>query len=396
MPNGVPALKPFVVPKMDFAERARLQGQQQEAFRSQLQGQQLQQQLTRQKMTATEEALARQEINSINDTLGRVNSQETLDSAKNILKMQFPNDSQTIDQVSERFFPGGQYSQQGQQALTQLFGQVAQQVGEPFTLKPGERRFGPTGEEIAAVPAAPKKETKKDFQLFETELGELQFLEKGAEIPPGARPFVPDKGEKGASVDQIFKIRKQVSTNPIVKDFLLIDSQSKRLDTAVKDVQEQRKAGRIPNFIAVDQALITILNKMLDPTSVVRESEYARTPSDQAALSRIKGSFQQLVTGGAKLDDPDRDAVLRMARSFAKIARNRLNPEINSIKKTLIKFKIDPDDVISPVLVADDPQSDLFFNQRRENIPNITTQEQYNALPPGSVYLEDGAQYRKP
>lgn len=49
------------------------------------------------------------------------------------------------------------------------------------------------------------------------------------------------------------------------------------------------------------QAAIIAFNKLLDPTSVVRESEYARTPEGVSLLSRLQGFQLKLSQGGAGL-----------------------------------------------------------------------------------------------
>ncbi len=121
--------------------------------------------------------------------------------------------------------------------------------------------------------------------------------------------------------DRIFadetKLRKEFQGIPEVKDYPLIESQKFRLDEAM---DENKKSG---SKIAVDQALITILNKMLDPTSVVRESEYARTPADQSLFSRLKGKVTKLNTGGAGLTNEERDAIYRMSKLFYKVAKKQ-------------------------------------------------------------------------
>lgn len=114
-------------------------------------------------------------------------------------------------------------------------------------------------------------------------------------------------------------LRKEVNALPEIKDWTLIDGQVKRLDAAM---EEARKGG---NNVAVDQALITIFNKMLDPSSVVRESEYARTPGDLAVLSRIKGQWDKISSGGAGLSDPDRVAIYNMAKKYGKVAQRKYN-----------------------------------------------------------------------
>lgn len=47
------------------------------------------------------------------------------------------------------------------------------------------------------------------------------------------------------------------------------------------------------------QAIITSFNKILDPTSVVRESEYDRTAAGQSLLAQLQGKYDNIVSGGA-------------------------------------------------------------------------------------------------
>ena len=57
----------------------------------------------------------------------------------------------------------------------------------------------------------------------------------------------------------------------------------------------QAKAG---NMNAGSQQILVTFQKILDPTSVVRESEYARSPQGQAYLKRIEGFLQRVTQGG--------------------------------------------------------------------------------------------------
>ena len=75
------------------------------------------------------------------------------------------------------------------------------------------------------------------------------------------------------------------------------------------------------NLIGVDQSLITLFNKMLDPKSVVRMSEYMRTEENTSLLSRLTSGFTQKISGGAKISDSDRKALVDMAREFETISK---------------------------------------------------------------------------
>mgnify|MGYP003472166713 CR=1 FL=1 len=62
------------------------------------------------------------------------------------------------------------------------------------------------------------------------------------------------------------------------------------------------------------QAIITSFNKILDPTSVVRESEYDRTSAGQSLLQRLEGKVNNIAQGGAGVTD----ATLKEASDIAK------------------------------------------------------------------------------
>lgn len=102
-------------------------------------------------------------------------------------------------------------------------------------------------------------------------------------------------------------LRQELRANPYVKDFQTMDSKF----TAMEKALDRSKTTN--NFVAVDQALITLFNKILDPSSVVRESEYARTPENLSLISRFKGKIEKYGAGGAGITQVDRQAIVDMA-----------------------------------------------------------------------------------
>lgn len=69
---------------------------------------------------------------------------------------------------------------------------------------------------------------------------------------------------------------------------------------------------------AQSQALITAFNKLIDPTSVVRESEYARTPEGASLLNRIDGKAQQFKNGGVGLNEAELTNIYNAVDSLLK------------------------------------------------------------------------------
>ena len=116
-------------------------------------------------------------------------------------------------------------------------------------------------------------------------------------------------------------MRKEFLSLPEVKEYPTIDQQSKRALKALSDTSG--------NKVAVDQSIITTFNKMLDPASVVRESEYARTPQDMALLNRIRGKWEKIASGGAGLTDDERQAMYRMITAFKEVADTQYNEQVD-------------------------------------------------------------------
>lgn len=114
-----------------------------------------------------------------------------------------------------------------------------------------------------------------------------------------------------------FQITSNLRQDQRVKDALNVQ----RSATAMQQVwNDAVKSGSPESKAAIDQALITLFNKVLDPGSVVRESEYARTPEGQAVLQRIPGFVDKLTKGGAGVTDAFRDEMVRIASELSKAA----------------------------------------------------------------------------
>ena len=125
-------------------------------------------------------------------------------------------------------------------------------------------------------------------------------------------------------------LREKMNDNPVIKDFQIVDQQYRRMSQVFEDAKESPE-----NSIARDQAIITILNKMLDPASVVRESEYARTAQDIPFLNSIKGRIEKLGTGGAGITKDERLAIKSLVDRFYEAAKKKVSEEARPYKETI-------------------------------------------------------------
>lgn len=110
-------------------------------------------------------------------------------------------------------------------------------------------------------------------------------------------------------------------------------------------MQSGLEAAARGNMAAGSQAVLVTFQKILDPNSVVRESEYARSGEGLALLDQIKGRYERLVQGGAGVPLSELQQFAALAGQFmesavqsAAIAKRRIDATADAfgLDKTLI------------------------------------------------------------
>ncbi len=92
---------------------------------------------------------------------------------------------------------------------------------------------------------------------------------------------------------------------------------------------------------AADQALVTSLNKILDPGSVVREGEYARTAEGQSILNRLGGAVSRALAGGGGFTDTERKEVLDMVNSLGQGSQRIFDATAGEFEKSAKQYGFD-------------------------------------------------------
>ncbi len=126
-----------------------------------------------------------------------------------------------------------------------------------------------------------------------------------------------------ASASDVRMTRKEVYSMPVVKNFEALNDTFEKMDSSYKAY----KKGSIAKG-GVDQALVMMFNKMLDPTSAVREGEYARTAQGQSALDRAQQYVAQLSQGGAGITDKTRSDMVDLAKELQGAAQQQFNSQM--------------------------------------------------------------------
>lgn len=133
-------------------------------------------------------------------------------------------------------------------------------------------------------------------------------------------------------------LRQEFIKRPEVEDFKKINAQVKSMDSLL----ERAMAGDLHGRNFLDQSLITIFNKINDPGSVVRESEYARTPEGLALSNRLSGAVEKIAQGGAGLTDQDRVDLVSAAKIIANSRGNSYAETRSGYVDLANKMTLDP------------------------------------------------------
>lgn len=285
-----------------------------------------------------------------------------------------------LRQGLSNFFAGRQ-QRQGAQQLQQLFPNI------PFGTSPIAQQAGvQLGLQRAQQQARP---VSGSFQQIADPTTGRQI---NALVDPTTGNIIKRFGgvEEGLSVKDKTQIAvtqaKEFREDPRIKDLGIVERSERGMVAALNQAKKGGKANRI----ASDQALGVLFQKMLDPTSVVRESEFARTPQGASMMNRITGSIKQLVTGGLGLEDEDRQALVDMAQKLlqeAKITANRAFDEFATRADTIGLNKKIVFGGAKPFDVAGEPQGQVVSPK---------TQAQFDAIPSGAVFIDtDGKRKRK-
>lgn len=152
----------------------------------------------------------------------------------------------------------------------------------------------------------------------------------------GAKFDAPIQSEARAS-----SLRKEFQAIPVVKDFQVIREQVGVMDDLINSIKIDDNT-KDSNALALDQSLITTFNKITDPTSVVRESEYERTPANLSLANRFSGAFEKLKKGGAGLTKKDREALVFGAKVIADSRGSRYNEILSSYKTIADASGVEP------------------------------------------------------
>lgn len=179
---------------------------------------------------------------------------------------------------------------------------------------------------------------------------------------------------KQQELNNATKLRQEFINRPEVKDFVTVSTNVKAMEGLLN---RALVTGDKNNLVAVDQGLITMYNKLTDPASVVRESEYARTPGNLPFINRLQGAIAKVQTGGAGLTNEDRKALVEGAKIIIKERGSQYNSTLNEYNDLAAQYGLDNSMVTRGMSEFSESTSpvDLGAIQVKQNSYGITREQ---------------------
>ena len=128
---------------------------------------------------------------------------------------------------------------------------------------------------------------------------------------------------------KVAEIRGKMQTDKIISGFDIVGGKFSSIESAIADSIVQNELyvkGEIDSVSMnlIDQQLINSINKLWDEQSVIRESEYARTPSTMSLMEGLKAKALSFVQGGV-LSPNERQNIQRTMKGLKNGWTGRVN-----------------------------------------------------------------------
>ena len=214
-------------------------------------------------------------------------------------------------------------------------------VQDPYGRGGVGQRSSTTGKIIGYQGAAPQAPTR-DRRTAKDMHGRLRYLDDGSpafgedilgHAPEEAPPPLKDR----------LQMVRQLSDDwqKTVRPMQSLLDQSDRMDIGLRMAQGG-------DMLAGSQAILISFNKLLDPTSVVRESDYARFASGQSALETLRGFVDKLSKGGAGVTLAELQSYARFGEQVVQRAlESTVGPERERISRLVEFAGVDPELIFS-------------------------------------------------
>ncbi len=204
-------------------------------------------------------------------------------------------------------------------------------------------------------------------------------------IPGGpADPLTPNTKDDSRIFAKADKLRDEFNTQS--KDFV-----------SVGDAYNVVKATGADNSAAGDLSMIFAFMKMLDPTSVVREQEFANAQNAAGVPDRIRNQYNKIISG-ERLNETQRKDFLNQANNLYKTRKTRNDQLKNRYTEIAKRNRVNPDDVVGDMAIVEQETGGPNASGAQPGQPvQVKSAAEAAALPSGTEFITpDGRRKVRP
>ena len=240
-----------------------------------------------------------------------------------------------------------------------------------YTLMQGQERLKLMGQRNTLL----TEKNKREVEQHEFMRSQIPGFPGGQPAQPSSQQnrqgFAPEISSIGARPTLDFDTQKEIATRslqlqekfnkiPEVEEFRTIRSQVQQMDALL----ENSKKGDQRSNLALDQGLVITFNKVLDPNSVVRESEFARTPQGLSFTGRFQAAYDKFKKGGVGLTNRDREDLVKGAKIIADSRGIQFNKIGGQFARIADQLKV-PRNI---VLAGEKPYKPFFQSEQNNTV----------------------------
>ena len=176
----------------------------------------------------------------------------------------------------------------------------------------------------------------------------VQYVDLGDDAPQGAGRY---ERQADGSLRRVAAIPAREPTavdpfgraNTLRDEFTRLTGDFRTVQTAFQNIQ----ANGASQTGAGDMSMLYSFVKLLDPASVVRESEFAAAAASGSFGERVQGAVQRLLTG-ERLPDSLRNSFLTEARNLFQTQRRAFDRTSQTYRDLATRNGLDPANVVLP------------------------------------------------
>lgn len=156
------------------------------------------------------------------------------------------------------------------------------------------------------------------------------------------------------------------------KEFQVRNKVYGELGTTYSNIESSSKAKSGPG----DIALITGFMKMLDPGSVVRETEFATARDTAGLYTRLENSLKK-AESGQFLQPKQREEFVNLAKQYLDSAQKKSGEDRKALGVVVKNYKLNPDNVFGPETTATNDPNIVIVGGRNYTRPANFTDAQW-------------------